>query len=101
MARMDEHVAAARPRPTCSRCGIALQPGAGNFYVVRIEALADPAPPAFTADDLLRDSGAEIERLIEQMRGLSEQEALEQVYRRVILYLCGPCYRPWIENPTR
>jgi hypothetical protein len=34
------------------------------------------------------------------MAGVSEQEALDQVYRRLVLYLCGPCYRVWIEDPT-
>jgi hypothetical protein len=84
----------------CARCGAELTPGKGNFYVVRIEALADPAPPCFSQDELTRDHRAEMERLIEQMRNLSEQELLDQVYRRLILYLCGPCYRQWIEEPV-
>jgi len=25
---------------------------------------------------------------------------MDQVYRRLVLYLCGPCYREWIEKPT-
>jgi hypothetical protein len=25
---------------------------------------------------------------------------MDQVYRRLVLYLCAPCYRVWIENPT-
>lgn len=85
----------------CARCGAELTPGKGNFYVVRIEALADPSPPNFSEDDLTRDPKAEIERLIEQMRELSERELLDQVYRRLVLYLCGPCYRQWIEEPVR
>ena len=84
----------------CDRCGTELEPGAGDFYVVRIEAFADPTPPSFSVQDLLRDARAEIERLMEQMEGLSEQEAMDQVYRRLVLYLCGPCYRLWIENPV-
>ena len=75
-------------------------PGKGNFYVVRIEALADPSPPNFSEDDLTQDPKAEIERLIDQMRESSERELLDQVYRRLILYLCGPCYRQWIEDPV-
>ena len=84
----------------CHRCGIELEPGKGDFYVVRIEALADPTPPRFSAEDLYRDARAEIERLIEQMEGLSEQEAMDQIYRRLVLHLCGRCYRQWIEDPT-
>ena len=85
----------------CARCGAELTPGKGNFYLVRIEALADPAPPSFSAEDMAHDPRAEIERLIEQMRGLSEQELMDQVYRRLVLYLCGPCYRQWIEDPVK
>ena len=84
----------------CARCGAALTPGSGDFYLVRIEALADPSPPRFS-EDLQRDPRAEIERLIEQMRERSESELLDQVYRRLILHLCGPCYRHWIEDPVQ
>jgi hypothetical protein len=85
----------------CARCGAELTPGKGDFYVVRIEAMADPTPPSFSAEDLGRDPRAEIERLIDQMRDLSEQELMDQVYRRLFLHLCGPCYRRWIEDPVK
>jgi hypothetical protein len=84
----------------CARCGIELKPGTGNFYVVQIEALADPTPPSFSDKDLQHDPREEIECLIEQMRASSEQELLDQVYRRRVVYLCGPCYRQWIEAPV-
>jgi hypothetical protein len=84
----------------CERCGIELKPGSGNFYLINIEALADPTPPVFSEDDLCRDSNAEISRLLQEMRDLSPQEALDQVYRRMVIYLCTQCYRQWIENPA-
>ena len=84
----------------CARCSAELTPGTGDLYVVRIEALADPSPPSFREDDLERDHRVEIARLIEQMQDLSPQEAMDQVYRSLILYLCAPCYRQWIENPV-
>ncbi len=68
---------------------------------MRIEALADPSPPRFSEDDLKLDPRAEIERLFRQMSGLSEQELIDQIYRRLVLYLCGPCYRQWIEDPVK
>ena len=77
-----------------------LRPGSGDFYVVQIEAVADPTPPNFSEEDLARDPSAEIARLIGQMRDLSQQELLDQVYRRLVVYLCGPCYRQWIEDPV-
>ena len=85
----------------CARCGAELTPGAGDFYLVRIEALADPSPPRFSEEDLKRNHRAEMERLIEQMRDLSERELVDQVYRRLVLYLCCPCYRQWIEDPVK
>ena len=84
----------------CHRCGTELEPGKGDFYVVKIEVLADPTPPCFSEEDLYRDAKAEIERLIQQMEDFSEQEAMDQIYRRIFLHLCGRCYRQWIENPT-
>jgi hypothetical protein len=84
----------------CARCSTELKPGTGDFYVVRIEALADPSSPRFSDEDMKRDHRAEIERLIAQMRDLSEREISDQVYRRLILHLCGPCYHRWIEDPV-
>jgi hypothetical protein len=86
--------------PACQRCGAELRPGSGDFYRVTIEAVADPTPPTFSAEDLAGDIRQRIERLLAQMEGLSEQEALDQVYRRLAFCLCGPCYRRWIEDPT-
>ena len=88
----------------CHRCGCDLTPGAGNFYVVKIEAFADPTPPAYDEDELARmtaeDIDAEINALLEQMKDMSEQEMMDQVYRRLTIHLCGRCYRKWIENPA-
>ena len=63
----------------CNRCNLELHPGEGNFYVVRIEAIADPTPPEFSLDDLRCDHRHEIEQLLNQMQGLSERELLDQV----------------------
>jgi hypothetical protein len=76
-----------------------LHPGTGDHYQINIEAVADPAPP------LLADMGPdaikqEIRRLLAQLEGVTEQEAVDQVHRRFTLYLCLPCFRDWIENPA-
>ena len=86
----------------CHRCGAQLHPGEGAFYVVRMEAFADPTPPNLDVDYLSgeMDISAEIERLIDQMKELSEQELKDQVYRRLTIHLCGKCYSIWIENPA-
>ena len=84
----------------CARCLAELTPGAGNFYRVKIEAVADPAPQVVSTKDLETDFEDEIKKLLAQMKDVSGQEALNQVYRRLTIYLCVPCYRQWIENPT-
>jgi hypothetical protein len=92
---------AVHPDPLyCNRCLAELEPGTGSFYRVFIEGVADPTPPNITAEDLASDVRGKIERLIARMGDLSEQEALDQVYRRLTFYLCGPCFREWIEHPT-
>lgn len=62
--------------------------------------MADPSPPIFDEEDLERDALKEIDRLIEETRELSEQELLDQVYRRVTIFLCRECFNEWIENPV-
>ena len=48
----------------CKRCSKEVHPGRGDYYLVRIEAVADPQPPVITQEDLDQDVGVEIERLI-------------------------------------
>ncbi len=84
----------------CARCADRLFPGSGNFYVVTIDAVADPSPPVLEIDQPPGAVAGEIDRLIEQCGQYSERELLEQVHRRMVLHLCGICYRQWIEDPT-
>ena len=84
----------------CDRCSTRLVPGKGNFFVVHIEAVADPSPPDIDEEELDKDLRREIGDLVEEMRGLSQQELMDQVYRRVTIYLCLSCYAKWIENPA-
>ncbi len=84
----------------CHRCGCRLAPGTGDFYVVRIEAFADPTPPNLPGGVDAAELDEAINRLIEQMRGMSERELMDQVYRRLTIHLCGACYRQWIEDPA-
>jgi hypothetical protein len=84
----------------CNRCSTELFPGKGNFYVVEIEAMADPSPPDLDERDLGAAPRREIQRLVDEMSELSQQELMDQVYRRVTIFLCLSCYTKWIENPT-
>jgi hypothetical protein len=84
----------------CSRCARTVHPGRGDHYLVRIEAVADPAPPVITEEDLAIDLEAEFARLVEATRDLTARQAMDQVHRRVELTLCLACYRDWIEDPA-
>ena len=84
----------------CHRCGTIVRAGQGEFYVVRIEAMADPSPPVIDDQDPEADFTAEMNALIEGMKARSEQELMDQVYRKLTVILCNRCYKSWIENPT-
>lgn len=84
----------------CTRCLKTLELGRGEFYVVAIEAVADPTPPSLAGDDLDRDYRADWREIVAALNDTSPQEALDQVYRRVVIHLCNDCYRDWIENPA-
>ena len=84
----------------CHRCGEVLKPGVGNFYIVKIEAFADPTGPNLTEADLAVDIDKVIEDILEEIRHTSETELMDQVYRRLTIHLCGRCYAKWIENPA-
>jgi hypothetical protein len=84
----------------CTRCLKMLPLGLGEFYMVTIQAVADPSPPELSREDLRRDLKREWKELVAELKELSPQEALDQVHRRVVIHLCNVCYRDWIENPA-
>ncbi len=84
----------------CHRCGTIMKSGGPLFYVVRIEAFPLPEMPAISELELERDYKDVLAELLEQMKGMSSQELMDQVYRRLTVHLCPPCYQQWIENPT-
>lgn len=84
----------------CERCAAMIVRGQGESYLVKIHAVADPTPAVITAEELASDVRSEIQALLNQIRDLSEKALIDQVYRRELLFLCGPCYRSWIKNPV-
>jgi hypothetical protein len=84
----------------CSRCLKLLEPGRGDFFVVTIDAVADPTPPHITPGDLSRDLRSDWREIVAALQETSPQEALDQVYRRVVIHLCNACFGDWIENPA-
>jgi hypothetical protein len=84
----------------CSRCLKLLEAGRGDFYMVTIDAVADPSPPIIEPGDLQRDLSRDWRETVAALRDTSPQEAMDQVYRRVVIHLCQACFRDWIENPA-
>lgn len=78
-----------------------LTPGDGSFYIIKIEAYADPTPPDLSAHELSEmDLLREIDDLIDDVNELTEQELMDQVYRKLTILLCRPCYESWIVSPA-
>jgi hypothetical protein len=85
----------------CRRCGAVLVPGQeATFYVVNVEAYADPTGPRVSKEEMAAGGGDEIEELLKELEGYSEQELLDMVHRKMTFHLCGGCYARWIEHPT-
>lgn len=85
----------------CRRCGAALVPGQqATFYVVNVEAYADPTGPRISGEALEKGGDAEMKILLKEMEEYSAQELLDMVHRKMVFHLCGRCYGAWIENPT-
>jgi len=80
----------------CARCLKELTPGKGEFYIVDIDARADPTPPVLEENDD-RDYESEINAIVAELNRLPACEANHQ---RLTLHLCLGCYGEWIEKPT-
>ncbi|MBC8354411.1 MAG: hypothetical protein H8E66_20645 [Planctomycetes bacterium] len=78
----------------CARCVKELTPGRGEFYVVEIDAKADPTPPVLGEDDMSRDFKSEINALVAELQDFTSQS------QRLTIHLCMTCYASWIENPA-
>ena len=71
----------------CQVCGTKI-PAGGVFYTARTEIISG-------SDGILPDSGesgdALIDRALGEIKELSEQESMEEIYQEIKLVLCGRC----------
>ena len=74
------------PTSFVPRCLKLLEPGRGDFFVVKIDAVADPTPPVIEPGDLRRDLRRDWREIVAALQETSTQEALDQVYRRVVRF---------------
>ena len=81
----------------CHRCGALREEGGRLFYVVNIEAYPSPEIVEMMDEG---DAESAMAALCEEASEFSQQELMDQVYRRVTLTLCPRCFRGWIEQPA-
>ena len=79
---------------TCDACGRELSPG--GFYVARVEVVTDPAMPPI---DTTQPAAESVDDLIAELSDFTEQELLDQVFRRSEHRLCPPCAAEVAANP--
>ena len=91
MTRVAERVA-------CELCGREVD--VHESYVVRIDVFADPSVPPTTAEELAgADFDQQVADLLEQMKGMSADDLLDDVHRRFEYRICRPCQRRFLANP--
>ncbi len=83
----------------CDRCGKGLLIDSNVRYEVTIEVKAAYDPMELTGEDLEKDLDEELQKTIDRLEGVSEEEAKEQVYKKMTFHLCPSCQREYIEEP--
>ena len=72
----------------------------GELYVVRIDVFADPEMPPVSRGELdALDFDAEMDELLEQMKGMSTEELQNQVHQRFEFRICPGCRRKFLGDP--
>jgi len=82
----------------CERCLKNVLPGSGNFFEIRLVAIADPYSPQIPDQDK-EDAKAEYEKLVDQLATISASEAMENIALGRTFDLCNSCFKVWIEDP--
>jgi hypothetical protein len=85
-------------RLTCDRCGNGLLLDAPVRYEVRIEVKSAYDPMEITDEDLA-NAGAEMKKAVEALKNVSEQDAMDEVYKEFRFDLCRTCQKQFIKAP--
>ena len=86
-------------RLTCDGCGAPLLVESDVRYEVKIEIKAAYDPMEITEDDLAKDHQAEMAKIIARLQSVTEDEAMDEVYRTFRFDLCTPCQRKYLKKP--
>lgn len=84
----------------CDRCGQPLEPKSLR-YIARIQVYAAYDPLEITFEDLTRDYSAEMHRIMEECRDLTEEKLMRDVYVDFTFDLCPGCQKQYIQNPLQ
>jgi hypothetical protein len=84
---------------TCDLCGQSLLGKNQVRYELRIEVKAAYGPLEITEEDLAKDLSLEIAKMLQQLEGMSEEEAQNEVYREFEFDLCAACQRRYVKEP--
>jgi len=84
---------------SCDRCGHELLGQSEVRYEVKIEVKAAYDPLNFSEDDLAQNVRTEIAKLIQQLEGVSEEDAQNEVYQQFEFDLCAACQRRYVKEP--
>jgi hypothetical protein len=85
-------------RLTCDRCGNGLLLDAPVRYEVRIEVKSAYDPLEITSEDL-SDASKKLREAVDAVRGLTEQEAMDEVYKEFRFDLCRTCQKQFLKAP--
>jgi hypothetical protein len=68
-------------------------------YVTKIQVYAAYDPLEISFDDLRKDAKAEIQKLLKQMEGKTEEELMREVYTAFEFDLCPACQKEYVKDP--
>ena len=84
---------------SCDRCGKGRLVDEEVRYLVKVEVWAAYDPMEIAPEDLEKDREAEIRELVEALDRMTEQEAMDSVYRKLVFDLCPACQRDYLADP--
>ena len=73
--------------------------GKGEFFEVRVAAVADPTPPVLDGEVDAEELRSQYAEIVEQLKNMSTLDANNQVIRQRIWTLCNACLEAWLEDP--
>ena len=84
---------------SCDRCGKGLLIDEEVRYEVGIVVQAAYDPMEIMKEDLERDHEAEMKKILEKLKGMSQEEGMNQVHKTFRFDLCPPCQKKYLEEP--